>query len=45
MEQFLELPPQIIKQLTNDKVRNFELLKKLICRSKVIQMQKVYFLV
>ena len=29
MEQFLELPPQILKQLTNDKVRNFELLKKI----------------
>ena len=29
MEKFLELPPQIMKQLSNDKVRNFELLKKI----------------
>ena len=29
METFLKLPSELIKQLSNDKVRNFELLKKI----------------
>ena len=43
MEQFLELPPQIIKQLTNDKVRNFELLKKIDLQIKSNPNAKILF--
>ena len=43
MEQFLELPPQIIKNLTNDKVRNFELLKKIDLQIKNNPNAKILF--
>ena len=43
MEQFLELPPQILKQLTNDKVRNFELLKKIDLQIKNNPEAKILF--
>ena len=43
MEEFLELPSQIIKQLTNDKVRNFELLKKIDLQIKNNPNAKILF--
>ena len=43
MEKFLELPPQIIKNLTNDKVRNFELLKKIDLQIKNNPNAKILF--
>lgn len=43
MEQFLELPQQIIKNLTNDKVRNFELLKKIDLQIKNNPNAKILF--
>ena len=43
MEQFLELPPQLIKQLSNDKVRNFELLKKIDLQIKNNPNAKILF--
>lgn len=43
MEQFLELPPQLIKQLSNDKVRNFELLKKIDLQVKNNPSSKILF--
>jgi len=43
MEKFLELPPQIIKQLSYDKVRNFELLKKIDLKIQHNPNAKVLF--
>jgi superfamily II DNA or RNA helicase len=43
MEQFLELPPQLIKQLSNDKFRNFELLKKIDLQIKKNPNAKILF--
>lgn len=43
LEEFLELPSQIIKQLTNDKVRNFELLKKIDLQIKNNPGAKILF--
>ena len=43
MQEFLELPPQLIKQLSNDKVRNFELLKKIDLQIKNNPNVKILF--
>mgnify|MGYP006082868017 FL=1 len=43
METFLKLPSELIKQLSNDKVRNFELLKKIDNEIKSNPNTKILF--
>jgi superfamily II DNA or RNA helicase len=43
METFLKLPSELIKQLSNDKVRNFELLKKIDIEIKNNPNTKILF--
>jgi len=43
MQEFLELPPQLIKKLSNDKVRNFELLRKIDLQIKNNPNAKILF--
>ena len=43
LAKFTELPPQLIKQLSNDKVRNFEILKKIDLQIKNNPNSKMLF--